>query len=156
LLLWKTAVIKPRRCKMATLARETVVERGAEGKAICRWPVAGLPEKGPARPRYMIEVDTEKCIGCRMCMIDCAAHNAAPEDLPVAYPKSWALLPEAALFADVVLPMGRKGTVAHKCEACLEALEAGIEPVCLQICPTGALTAKPVEAGRKELLTLVS
>ncbi len=139
---------------MATLARETVVERETDGRA-GNGAVAALLEKAAPRPRYMIEIDTEKCIGCRMCMVDCAAHNAAPKDLPVAYPKAWALLPEAGLFADVALPAAREGTVAHKCDACLKGLEAGIEPVCVQICPNGALAVKPVGAGRKERLRLV-
>jgi Fe-S-cluster-containing dehydrogenase component len=140
---------------MATLARETVVERGTEGRVAGNGTVTVLLEKVAPRPRYMIEVDTERCMGCRMCMVDCAAHNAAPKDLPVAYPKAWALLPEGDFFPDVVLPAGVERTAAHKCAACLKAFEAGLEPVCVQICPNGALTVKPATTGRTERLRLV-
>jgi Fe-S-cluster-containing dehydrogenase component len=140
---------------MATLVRETVVERVTEGRAADNATVPVLFAKAAPRARYAIEIDAEKCMGCRMCMVDCAAHNAEPKDLPVAYPKAWALLPEPELFADIVLPMGRLETVAHKCEACLEAFEEGLEPVCVQICPNGALSVKPLGAGRKDRLALV-
>ena len=138
---------------MATLARETVVERDTKGRVAGEGVVAVLLEKATPRANYVMEVDTEKCMGCRMCMVDCAAHNAGPNYLPVAYPKAWELLPEAGLFADVVLPAGVKGTTTPKCETCLKGLEEGIDPVCVQICPSGALSVKAVATGKG--LTLV-
>lgn len=136
------------------LAREMIVEKGTGGRTAGSG-AAVLIEKAAVRPQYAIAVDAEKCIGCRMCMVDCAAHNAGPKDLPVAYPRSWGLLPEAEPFADVFLPVGIEATASRECEACMEALGAGIEPVCMQVCPRGALSVRRVPAGTKDRLALV-
>ncbi len=153
------------------------------------------------RVQYSIAVDVEKCIGCQMCMMDCAAHHADEKDLPIAYPRSWELLPESRLYVDLdgphgvpllckhcenapcaavcptgairvdeeygfkvmnknrcigcrscllscpfgLISMDRAGKAAQKCDMCIERFREGIEPVCVQVCPRGALTLKVIE-----------
>jgi len=117
------------------MAEQEVLAGSAERRA-GKEAFFGLLEKGRPRTHYAIEVDVEKCIGCQMCMLDCAAHHASPKDLPVVYPKSWELVGKAGLFEGAL--------TAEKCDGCVERYEAGLEPVCVQICPSGALSIKPV------------
>jgi Fe-S-cluster-containing dehydrogenase component len=105
-------------------------------------------EKESPLAQYAIAKDREKCIGCQMCMIDCAAHHTDAKHTPVVYPQAWDLLPEARLF-------GEEGGAAQKCDMCAERLQAGIDPVCVQICPRGALSVKLPDE-RKRLFKLIS
>jgi len=186
---------------------KNVIAGGAEaaqmrqgGQIIGKETIARVLAKELPHAEHMIDVDIEKCIGCEMCMIDCAAHHADPKDLPIVYPQSWDLLPEARLYVDLAGPlpvpllckhcenapcatvcpteavrvdektgfkildkercigcrscllicpfglisMDRDGRAAQKCDMCIERFEAGIEPVCVQICPRGALSVKAV------------
>jgi Fe-S-cluster-containing dehydrogenase component len=114
--------------------------------------------------QYTVAVDTGKCIGCQMCTMDCAAHHADPKDGPIVYPQSWDLLPEAKLYVDVEGPclltcpfawisMDKEGRATQKCTTCMERFEEGTDPVCVQICPRGALSVKiipePIAEARK-------
>jgi formate dehydrogenase iron-sulfur subunit len=57
----------------------------------------------------------ERCIGCRYCMVAC----------PFSIPKfQW----------DKSLPY------IQKCDFCVDRLEQGLQPACVDACPTGALT----------------
>ncbi len=132
-----------------------------------------IPEKEAPLARYAVALNMGKCIGCRMCMIDCAAHHAEAKDGPIVYPRSWDLLPKAGLAVDVdgpclatcpfaLMPADKEGRAAQKCERCAERLEEGTDPVCVQVCPRGALSLKEVPgsvASREEkrrLLTLIN
>ena len=164
-------------------------------------------QKEAPRVEYTIAVEIEKCIGCQMCMMDCAAHHADKKDLPIAYPQAWKLLSESRLFVDLdgpqavpllckhcenapcatvcptgaiqvdaqhgfkivnkercigcrsclltcpfgLISMDREGRVAQKCDMCVERFQAGIEPVCVQVCPRNALSLKPIEEAVTEV-----
>jgi len=121
---------------------------------ICRSRKEIPEEEGPLA-RYTVAVDMGKCIGCQMCTMDCAAHHADPKDGPIVYPHSWDLLPEAKVSLEVDGPclltcpfawisMDKEGGAAQKCDTCVERFEEGIDPVCVQICPRGALSVKRI------------
>ena len=59
-----------------------------------------------------IVVDKELCIGCKLCILICP-------------------------FG--VLRIGPEGRAIIKCDMCLERLDKGQEPACIEACPTGAL-----------------
>jgi Fe-S-cluster-containing dehydrogenase component len=184
-----------------------VISRGSEmaprlpaGQLISKETVLKALEKEAPLAQYAVAVDIEKCIGCQMCMIDCAAHHADAKNGPVVYPQSWDLLPEARLYVDVegpipvpllckhcenapcamvcpteaiqvdsefgfkvlnkdrcigcrsclltcpfgLISMDKEGRAAQKCDMCVERFHEGIDPVCVQVCPRGALAVKKI------------
>jgi carbon-monoxide dehydrogenase iron sulfur subunit len=77
-------------------------------------------------PTEAIQVDGEfgfkvlnkdRCIGCRSCLLSC------PFGL---------------------ISMDKEGKAAQKCDMCVERFQEGIEPVCVQVCPRGALSVKKI------------
>lgn len=61
--------------------------------------------------------DNENCIGCHSCLLAC----------PYGVPTFW--------------PSGKM----EKCNGCAVRLENGLQPACVSICPTGALTCSSEE-----------
>lgn len=59
-----------------------------------------------------VVVDEQLCIGCKMCMLICP-------------------------FG--ILQIDKKGRAIIKCDMCLERMDKGQEPACVEACPTGAL-----------------
>lgn len=71
----------------------------------------------PTRATYQLEngivvVDEHRCIGCKYCIASC------PYDVRYLNPLK---------------------KIVQKCEFCLHRLEAGLEPACVNTCPTRAL-----------------
>jgi carbon-monoxide dehydrogenase iron sulfur subunit len=65
-----------------------------------------------------VVVDADLCIGCKLCMLICP-------------------------FG--VLKIGREGRAIIKCDMCLERMEQGQEPACVEACPTKALRLVSLE-----------
>lgn len=77
-----------------------------------------------------IEIDYDKCIGCRMCMAACP-YNARVFNWNV---------PERATgfgYGDARVPERPKGVV-EKCTLCKERTDAGEIPMCVRTCPARA------------------
>ena len=79
-----------------------------------------------------VEIDYEKCIGCRMCMAACP-YNARVFNWnePVRDP--------GFNYGDKDVPVRGKGVV-EKCTLCKERTDRGDEPMCVACCPTRART----------------
>ena len=77
-----------------------------------------------------VEIDYDKCIGCRMCMAACP-YNARNFNwqTPVRV--------TGANYGDAEVPVRPKG-VAEKCTLCRERTDRGEEPMCVVCCPTHA------------------
>ncbi|MEW5722422.1 MAG: 4Fe-4S dicluster domain-containing protein [Thermodesulfobacteriota bacterium] len=72
----------------------------------------------------VVVVDPDRCLGCRCCLLTC----------PFGAPR----------FPD--------GIKMAKCDFCRSRLEAGREPACVRVCPTGALTFGPLtELSRRKV-----
>ena len=67
-------------------------------------------------------IDADKCIGCRLCQQFC------PYDAPVFNAKTKKMM---------------------KCTMCVDRLDAGLQPACSTMCPTGALQFLPLEEVQK-------
>ena len=65
----------------------------------------------------LVTVDQSLCIGCKMCLMAC----------PFGIPQ-----------------FGKNGKM-QKCNFCLERLEEGLSPACVNVCPAKALHAGPLE-----------
>ena len=79
-----------------------------------------------------VEVDYEKCIGCRMCMAACP-YNARVFNWndPKREPDF--------NYGDKDVPVRGKGVV-EKCTLCKERTDRGEEPMCVKCCPVKART----------------
>ena len=77
-----------------------------------------------------VEIDYDKCIGCRMCMAACP-YNARVFNWsePVRDPDF--------NYGDKDVPVRPKG-VAEKCTMCKERTDRWEEPMCVMCCPTEA------------------
>lgn len=77
-----------------------------------------------------VEIDYDKCIGCRMCMAACP-YNARNFNwqTPVRV--------TGANYGDAEVPVRPKG-VAEKCTLCKERTDRGEEPMCVVCCPAHA------------------
>lgn len=77
-----------------------------------------------------VEIDYDKCIGCRMCMAACP-YNA--RSFNWAEP---AFVPDFA-YGDGQVERRERG-VAEKCTLCKERTDDGDEPLCVRCCPGDA------------------
>jgi len=85
--------------------KEAVEERFPVGHVIGRETVMKVLDKQKPQVQYTVTVDVDKCIGCQMCMMDCAAHHADPKDSPIVYPQAWKLISESRMFVDLEGPL---------------------------------------------------
>ena len=94
-----------------------------------------------------VEVDYEKCIGCRMCMAACP-YNARVFNWndPKREPDF--------NYGDKDVPVRGKGVV-EKCTLCKERTDRGEEPVCVKCCPVKARTFGDLDDPNSEISKLV-
>ena len=81
----------------------------------------------------IVVVDYDWCIGCRYCMAGCPYHArrfnwTEPELRPDQ------ITTEQAYLGNRIRPAG----VVEKCTFCLQRTRKGLQPACLEACPTGA------------------
>lgn len=84
-------------------------------------------------PDGIVVVDYNWCIGCRYCEAACPYfarrfNFAEPSIRPSE------INPDQAYLSNRMRPMG----VMEKCTFCLQRVRKGLQPACLEVCPTGA------------------
>ena len=77
-----------------------------------------------------VEIDYDKCIGCRMCMAACP-YNAR------AFNWNEPIRCTGADYGDARVPVRGVG-VMEKCTLCKERTDAGESPMCVKCCPARA------------------
>lgn len=77
-----------------------------------------------------VEIDYDKCIGCRMCMAACP-YNAR------TFNWNEPVRATGASYGDVRVPERGRG-VMEKCTLCKERTDEGDEPMCVRCCPADA------------------
>jgi molybdopterin-containing oxidoreductase family iron-sulfur binding subunit len=95
----------------------------------------------------LVLVDYSRCIGCRYCVTACPygvrsfnwqEPQQIPSDFPLGY-QSDHIDPDPASGPNrlVYTPKRPKGVV-EKCTFCVERIDQGQEPVCVEVCPARA------------------
>lgn len=82
----------------------------------------------------VVRVDAEKCIGCRSCMIACP-YNARFFNFGKTEPY---YIEKAFSAYEVVRQKDFISGTVGKCDFCIDRVEAGLEPSCVQTCPAKA------------------
>ena len=77
-----------------------------------------------------VEIDYDKCIGCRMCMAACP-YNAR------TFNWNEPVRATGASYGDARVPERGRG-VMEKCTLCKERTDEGDEPICVRCCPVDA------------------
>lgn len=88
----------------------------------------------------VVLVDFERCIGCRYCLAACPygartfnwEKGQYSPDFPVGYGRDYRS--NGRLVFTPVRPVG----VAEKCTFCVERIDEGQKPMCVETCPAGA------------------
>lgn len=94
-----------------------------------------------------VQIDYDKCIGCRMCMAACP-YNARVFNWeePVRDPDF--------NYGDKDVPVRTKG-VMEKCTMCKERTDRGDEPMCVVCCPTKARTFGDLDDPNSEVSRMI-
>jgi len=95
-----------------------------------------------------VEIDYDKCIGCRMCMAACP-YNARVFNWSEPNRE-----PDFKYGYDAVPERG-KG-VMEKCTLCKERCDDGLEPMCVVCCPTSARVYGDLDDPESEISKLVA
>jgi molybdopterin-containing oxidoreductase family iron-sulfur binding subunit len=82
----------------------------------------------------IVLVDADKCIGCRACMLACP-YNARQFNYGAA--PAYFAGKDYTAYEVALQDKHRTGTV-EKCDLCLDRLQQGLEPACVQTCPAAA------------------
>ena len=108
----------------------------------------GLPDRGTYKDdKGRVEINYDKCIGCRMCMAACP-YNAR------VFNWSEPRREPDFNYGDARVPVRKKG-VAEKCTLCKERTDAGELPMCVRVCPARARTFGDLDDPESEISRIV-
>lgn len=95
-----------------------------------------------------VEIDYNKCIGCRMCMAACPYNarvfNWSEPDRDPDFKYGYDSVPE------------RKKGVMEKCTLCKERCDDGLQPMCVECCPTSARVYGDLDDPESDISKLVA
>lgn len=97
----------------------------------------------------LVLIDQNKCIGCRACVVACPYQvRYVPSNGKGYYGE------QMTPYEDVSYQKWQPET-AQKCTFCVHRIDQGLEPACVQTCPTKALIFGDLNDSQSEISTLV-
>ena len=99
-----------------------------------------------------VEINKDRCIGCRMCMAACPY---GARSFNWSEPESW--FPEKAdnVMDNRVSANHTKGFV-EKCTMCKDRTDAGLDPLCVHNCPARALMFGDLDDPESEIARFIA
>ena len=111
-------------------------------------------------------VDYDRCIGCRYCMAACpygvrAFNWGNPEYSPgISFPTGAQddhMDPDPSSGSNrLVYTPSRPRGVVEKCSFCVQRIDQGVEPFCVQVCPEGARIFGDLDDPTSKVSTVIS
>lgn len=109
------------------------------------WPVRCMHCEEPAclevcptgatsqREDGIVMVDAKKCVGCKACILAC------PYEARTLWKEKTGYFGESFTPYEVVAYSDHRLGTVQKCDFCVERLDQGLKPYCVETCLTGAL-----------------
>ncbi len=98
----------------------------------------------------IVLVDQDRCVGCHACVVACPYQaRSVPESARGYYGEHTTPYEEASF------KKWQAGT-AQKCTLCVDRLDQGLEPACVETCPTRALRFGDLNDPKSEIVALVA
>jgi molybdopterin-containing oxidoreductase family iron-sulfur binding subunit len=106
----------------------------------------------------VVLIDFERCIGCRYCMAACPygirifdwGEPKHDPDFTVGYGKDY------RKNGRLVFTPDRPRGVVEKCTLCVERIDVGEQPFCVEVCPAGARVFGDLDDPKSEVSVLVN
>jgi molybdopterin-containing oxidoreductase family iron-sulfur binding subunit len=110
--------------------------------AVCPTGASHVSEEG------LVLIDYDKCAGCRACIANCP------------YPSRTYVSKRRFYFPDTPIPDDKRELLRHegvvqKCDFCIERLQRGEKPACVEICPTSCREFGDIEDPESEVSKLI-
>ena len=98
----------------------------------------------------IVLVDQDQCVGCHACVVACPYQaRFIPDNATGYYGKQIPTAYEQTKFKE-----WQAGTT-QKCTLCVDRLDRGLEPACIQTCPTRALVIGDLNNPQSEISKLI-
>jgi Fe-S-cluster-containing dehydrogenase component len=98
----------------------------------------------------IVTVDSDKCVGCRYCLMVC------PYGSRYYQGEEWTYFPGNGINPYEAMAYAKHPTgVVEKCDFCLSRVERGLQPACVAACPTKARTFGDLHERESEVSRLI-